>query len=81
MVEGARAGAGGRDGRGGADAGGATRAGDADAVVGDGGAWRGTVRRSSAGGKPTAGLVGVADKKADAAQPLDPRSKVGAGVE
>jgi hypothetical protein len=32
-------------------------------------------------GKPTAGLVGVADKKADVAQPLDPRSKVGLGVE
>jgi hypothetical protein len=40
-------------------------------------AWRGKVRRSSAAGKPTAALVGVADKKANVAQPLDPRAKVG----
>jgi hypothetical protein len=77
MVEGARAGAGRRE----TGVVARTRAGDADAVVGEGGAWRGKVRRSSAGGKPTAGLVGVADKKADVAQPLDPRAKVGAGVE
>jgi hypothetical protein len=39
-------------------------------------------RCGGATGKPTAALpvVGVADKKADVAQPLDPRAKVGAGV-
>jgi hypothetical protein len=69
------------DGCGGTDVGRATGAGDTDTVIGEGGAWCGKVRQSSAGGKPTAGLVGVADKKADVAQPLDPRAKVGAGVE
>jgi hypothetical protein len=68
------------DGRGGADAGGGAGAADADAVVGEGAAWHGKVRRSSTADKPTAALVGVADMKADVTQPLDPRAKVGAGV-
>jgi hypothetical protein len=35
------------------------------------------VRQSSGAGKPSAAQVGVADKKSDVAQPLDPRVKVG----
>jgi hypothetical protein len=72
----------GQDGRGSTDAGGSAGAGDANTVVGGGrAAWCEKVRQSSTAGKPTAALVGVAEKKADVAQPLDPRAKVGAGVE
>jgi hypothetical protein len=42
--------------------------------------WHGKVQRSSPADKPTAALVGVADKKVDVTQPLDPCAKVGAGV-